>query len=340
MSASSAVHPFDVAALRAKSIRRSNRQTSKQTILPPAARKALFVLCVVLCATPYLSAPIALLGGFLFTFLLGHPFPKLSGKATGLLLKASVVGLGFGMNVHSALQVGREGLWLTIASISTVLILGYAIGRWLHMRRKMSHLVASGTAICGGSAIAAVAPAVKANEKETSVSLGVVFLLNSLALLLFPILGHWLGLTQHQFGLWSAIAIHDTSSVVGASSAYGAEALNVATTVKLARALWIIPVSLLSALLFRSSGKKISIPWFIGFFIIAMLMNSYLPFVSVFNTQVVAISKAALVVTLFLIGSSLSVEKIRSVGFRPLVLGILLWIVVSVGSLLAILYLG
>ena len=335
MSASSAVHPFDVAALRAKSIRRSNRQTSKQTILPPAARKALFVLCVVLCATPYLSAPIALLGGFLFTFLLGHPFPKLSGKATGLLLKASVVGLGFGMNVHSALQVGREGLWLTIASISTVLILGYVIGRWLHMRRKMSHLVASGTAICGGSAIA-----VKANEKETSVSLGVVFLLNSLALLLFPILGHWLGLTQHQFGLWSAIAIHDTSSVVGASSAYGAEALNVATTVKLARALWIIPVSLLSALLFRSSGKKISIPWFIGFFIIAMLMNSYLPFVSVFNTQVVAISKAALVVTLFLIGSSLSVEKIRSVGFRPLVLGILLWIVVSVGSLFAILYLG
>ena len=191
MSASSAVHPFDVAALRAKSIRRSNRQTSKQTILPPAARKALFVLCVVLCATPYLSAPIALLGGFLFTFLLGHPFPKLSGKATGLLLKASVVGLGFGMNVHSALQVGREGLWLTIASISTVLILGYVIGRWLHMRRKMSHLVASGTAICGGSAIAAVAPAVKANEKETSVSLGVVFLLVSSAA--FPDFGTLVG---------------------------------------------------------------------------------------------------------------------------------------------------
>ncbi|MFR4026574.1 MAG: YeiH family protein [Alistipes indistinctus] len=279
-------------------------------------------------------------GGFLFTFLLGHPFPKLSGKATGMLLKASVVGLGFGMNIHSALQVGREGLWLTIASISTVLVLGYVIGRWFHMRRKMSHLVASGTAICGGSAIAAVAPAVKANEKETSVSLGVVFLLNSVALLLFPLLGHWLGLTQHQFGLWSAIAIHDTSSVVGASSAYGSEALNVATTVKLARALWIIPVSLLSALLFRSSGKKVSIPWFIGFFIVAMLLNSYLPFVGMFNTQLITVSKAALVVTLFLIGSSLSVEKIRAVGFKPLLLGVLLWAVVSVGSLLAILYLG
>ena len=200
-------------------------------------------------------------------------------------------------NIHSALQVGREGLWLTIASISTVLVLGYVIGRWFHMRRKMSHLVASGTAICGGSAIAAVAPAVKANEKETSVSLGVVFLLNSVALLLFPLLGHWLGLTQHQFGLWSAIAIHDTSSVVGASSAYGSEALNVATTVKLARALWIIPVSLLSALLFRSSGKKVSIPWFIGFFIVAMLLNSYLPFVGMFNTQLVTVSKACLLYT-------------------------------------------
>ena len=340
MSANSAVLTSNVAALRAKSTKRSAQQAAKQKILPPAARKALFFFCIVLCATPYLSAPVALLGGFLFTFLLGHPFPKLSGKATGMLLKASVVGLGFGMNIHSALQVGREGLWLTIASISTVLVLGYVIGRWFHMRRKMSHLVASGTAICGGSAIAAVAPAVKANEKETSVSLGVVFLLNSVALLLFPLLGHWLGLTQHQFGLWSAIAIHDTSSVVGASSAYGSEALNVATTVKLARALWIIPVSLLSALLFRSSGKKVSIPWFIGFFIVAMLLNSYLPFVGMFNTQLVTVSKAALVVTLFLIGSSLSVEKIRAVGFKPLLLGVLLWSVVSVGSLLAILYLG
>ena len=242
------------------------------------------------------------------------------------------------MNIHSALQVGRRDFGLRSLLISTVLVPGYVIGRWFHARkcRIWSHRGPQSA----GSAIAAVAPAVKANEKRDSVSLGVVFLLNSVALLLFPLLGHWLGLTQHQFGLWSAIAIHDTSSVVGASSAYGSEALNVATTVKLARALWIIPVSLLSALLFRSSGKKVSIPWFIGFFIVAMLLNSYLPFVGMFNTQLVTVSKAALVVTLFLIGSSLSVEKIRAVGFKPLLLGVLLWAVVSVGSLLAILYLG
>ncbi len=304
-----------------------------------AVLKACFILCIALCATPYVSAPIALVGGFLFSWFWGHPFAKLNHKATGLLLKVSVVGLGFGMNVHSALQVGREGLELTVVSIALLLTLGYFVGRWLRMPRKSSHLVASGTAICGGSAIAAVAPAVDASEKEISVSLGVVFLLNSVALILFPAIGHLLGLTQHQFGMWSAIAIHDTSSVVGAASAYGSEALEVATTVKLARALWIIPVSLLSALLFRSKGKKISIPWFIGFFILAMLANSYLPFVDDFNTAVVTVSKAALVVTLFLIGAGLSVSKIREVGFKPLLLGVTLWVAISVLSLVAICHL-
>ena len=185
-----------------------------------------FILALVFCATPYVSAPIALVGGFLFTLFFGHPYAKLNHKATNILLKASVVGLGFGMNVQSALQVGREGLGLTVASITTVLILGYLVGGWLKMPRKSSHLVASGTAICGGSAIAAVAPAVNASEKEISVSLGVVFLLNAVALVVFPFIGHLLGLSQHQFGLWSAIAIHDTSSVVGAASAYGNAALD------------------------------------------------------------------------------------------------------------------
>ncbi len=309
----------------------------KDTPKREALVKAGFIVAIVLCATPYVSAPIALAGGFLFTLLFGHPFARLNHKATNILLKASVVGLGFGMNVHSALNVGREGLGLTIASIATVLTLGFIVGRWFHMQRKASHLVASGTAICGGSAIAAVAPAVNASEQETSVSLGVVFLLNAVALLLFPFLGHLLGLTQHQFGLWSAIAIHDTSSVVGAASAYGNEALEVATTVKLARALWIIPVSLLSAILFKSKGKKVSIPWFIFFFILAMLANSYLPFVSGFGPTITHISKAALVVTLFLIGAGLSVEKIKAVGWKPLALGIILWVTVSVLSLLVIL---
>ena len=200
---------------------------SKKTV----AVKAGFIIAIVLCATPYVSAPIALVGGFLFTLFFGHPFEKLNHKATNLLLKASVVGLGFGMNLDSALAAGRDGFWLTVCSITLVLTLGYFIGKRLGMPRRTSHLVASGTAICGGSAIAAVAPAVNASEKEMSVSLGVVFLLNAIALVVFPFIGHLLGLTQHQFGLWSAIAIHDTSSVVGAASAYGDEALMVATAV-------------------------------------------------------------------------------------------------------------
>lgn len=321
-------------------------QTQTQTIERPGnskktvAIKAGFILAIVLCATPYVSAPIALVGGFLFTLFFGHPFEKLNHKATNLLLKASVVGLGFGMNLDSALAAGRDGFWLTVCSITLVLTLGYFIGKRLGMPRRTSHLVASGTAICGGSAIAAVAPAVNASEKEMSVSLGVVFLLNAIALVVFPFIGHLLGLTQHQFGLWSAIAIHDTSSVVGAASAYGDEALMVATTVKLARALWIIPISLLSAVLFKSSGKKISIPWFIFFFILAMLANTYLPFVSTFGPAINSISKTALVVTLFLIGAGLSVEKIKSVGWKPLILGIILWVVVSVLSLIAIVNIG
>lgn len=298
--------------------------------------KVLFVIALVLCATPFVSAPVALVGGFLFTFFLGHPFPNMGNKATSLLLKASVVGLGFGMNAHAALQVGKEGFLLTVCSITLVLTLGYFIGRWLKIPTKLSHLTASGTAICGGSAIAAVAPAVNANEKEVSMSLGVVFFLNSVALILFPVLGHLFGLTEHQFGLWSAIAIHDTSSVVGAASAYGEEALKVATTVKLARALWIIPVSLLSVFLFKSKGKKISIPWFIFFFVAAMILNTYFPLP--INGYVFDLSKALLVVTLFLIGSSLSIASIKEVGLKPLLLGVVLWIVVSILSLLAILY--
>lgn len=309
-----------------------DKKTTKREVIT----KAGFILAIVLCATPYVTAPIALVGGFLFTLFFGHPFAKLNHKATNVLLKASVVGLGFGMNVESAMSVGREGFGLTVASITLVLTLGYVVGGWLKMPRKASHLVASGTAICGGSAIAAVAPAVNANEKEISVSLGVVFLLNAIALVLFPFVGHLLGLSQHQFGMWSAIAIHDTSSVVGAASAYGSEALQVATTVKLARALWIIPVSLLSAFLFKSKGKKITIPWFILFFILAMLANSYLPFVSSFAPAITSISKAALVVTLFLIGAGLSIEKIKSVGWKPLILGVVLWFTVSVLSLVVI----
>lgn len=298
----------------------------------------IILLCGVIVLSFYstVAAPIALVAGFLFVCLFGNPFHKYMGKLTKYLLQISVVGLGFGMNVHSALSAGKEGFWITITSIVLVLGLGYFFGKMLKMPRKVSHLVASGTAICGGSAIAAVAPAVKADENEMSMSLGVVFLLNAIALILFPVIGHMLGMSQHDFGTWCAIAIHDTSSVVGAASAYGEEALMVATTVKLARALWIIPISLISALMFKSGNNKISIPWFIFIFILAMLANSYLPLGKV-SGYVFDGSKSLLVATLFLIGSNLSIKKMREVGIKPLILGVMLWVVVGVYSLAIIL---
>ena len=303
-------------------------------------KRALFIIAAAACLTPWASAPLALIGGFAFAQMFGNPFARVTGKATGWLLKASVVGLGFGMNIHTALEVGREGLWLTAGSIVLVLILGYVIGGRLGMPRRVSHLIASGTAICGGSAIAAVGPAVRASAQEMSVALGVVFFLNAVALLVFPPIGHMLGLSQFQFGMWCAIAIHDTSSVVGAASAYGKEALLVAATVKLARALWIIPLSLLSAYFFKSRGTKITVPLFILFFILAMLANSWLPLPAAFTGGIVAASKASLVVCLFLIGASLSLETIRSVGWKPLALGLSLWAAIGALALFAVLRMG
>jgi uncharacterized integral membrane protein (TIGR00698 family) len=233
-------------------------------------RKVIFVAGVALCLTPFISPAIALVMGLLVAQIIGHPYLHLNHKATHLL-QISVVGLGFGMNVQSALQAGKEGVLFTIASISGTLILGYFMGKWFSIEKKTSYLISAGTAICGGSAIAAISPVIKAEEKQISIALGCVFILNSIALLLFPVIGHYLNLSQTQFGLWCAIAIHDTSSVVGAASKYGPHALEVATTVKLARALWIIPVSLISAFIFKNNSRKISIPYFIGLFILAMM---------------------------------------------------------------------
>ena len=299
-------------------------------------RIAILVLAIVACTTPFVNPPIALVLGFLFSQFIGHPFIHKNHKATNILLKASVVGLGFGMNFQNAIHAGHDGFLLTIASISITLTLGYLIGRSLKVSRKASHLVASGTAICGGSAIAAVGPMLDASEKDMSVALGTVFLLNSIALLIFPPIGHYFKLTQYQFGLWAAIAIHDTSSVVGAASIYGKEALQTATTVKLARALWIIPVAMLTAFIFKSENKKIKMPWFIGLFILAMLFNSYFSNFGYYFNFISNISKTGLTVTLFLIGAGLSVDKIKSVGWKPLALGIMLWLFISVVSLVTI----
>lgn len=299
--------------------------------------KVLFILCMVLCILGYVNSPVALVGGFLFTYFLGHPFLTLNSKSVNWLLKIAVVGLGFGMNLKETLSAGKEGFLLTVFSIAITLILGYFLGRLLKMNRKTSHLISSGTAICGGSAIAAVSPIINASEKDISISLGVIFLLNSIALIIFPPIGHLLELNQHQFGLWCAIAIHDTSSVVGAAYTFGEEALKVATTVKLARALWIIPLSLLSVFLFKGKGKSVKIPYFIFLFILAIILNSYLAIPEVLTNGITSISKSLLVLTLFLIGAGLSLEKIKSAGWKPMILGVSLWIFISIASILVIL---
>lgn len=300
-------------------------------------RKIIFITAGAFCLMPFMSPPLALLLGLILAQLMEHPYTELNHKATNLLLKVSVVGLGFGMNVFTAMKVGKEGVIFTIASITGVLILGYVLGKIFKIERKTSFLISAGTAICGGSAIAALSPVMKAEEKDISVSLGIIFILNSLALFLFPILGHAFGLSQSQFGMWCAIAIHDTSSVVGAASKYGEEALQIATTVKLARALWIVPLAFGTAFAFKSDRCKVQLPYFIGLFILAMLANTFLPFVSAWSSYIVSIAKAGLTLTLFLIGSGLSFKVIRVVGIQPFLQGLILWFAISAASLWAIL---
>ena len=305
--------------------------------------KALFTILIVICLSPYGSAPIALALGLLLAFTFGNPFPQLEGKPTKYLLQTSVVLLGFGMNLSSVYKAGKDGTLFTIATIFGTLILGHFVGKLLKVSRKTSTLISSGTAICGGSAIAAIAPAIDAESDEISVSLGTIFVLNSVALFLFPIIGHYLALTQNQFGIWSAIAIHDTSSVVGASSAYGPEALIIATTVKLARALWIAPVALLFAFIYRKQNSErktgVVIPWFIVLFLAATAIRTYAPssiLPSLFDS-LVNIAKTGMTLTLFLIGASLSRKTLKSVGAMPLIQGVVLWIVISIVSLWAVL---
>lgn len=290
-----------------------------------------------LCLTPWISPPVALALGLGLAQTVGNPFAARTKALTHQLLQLSVVGLGFGMNAHVAVQAGRAGFLFTVVSIGGTLALGYLVGGWLGLGRHVTHLIACGTAICGGSAIAAVGPVLHAQDEEMSVALGTVFVLNAVALFAFPPIGHLLALTQNQFGLWCALAIHDTSSVVGAAAAYGNQALAVATTVKLARALWIIPVALGTALAFRQRGVKITIPYFILGFVLAMLLNTYVPAAAALGPAITRLAKTGLTVTLFFIGAGLSAQVVRAVGVRPYVLGTVLWLVVSTVSLWVIL---
>jgi uncharacterized integral membrane protein (TIGR00698 family) len=296
------------------------------------AAKILFVLALVLSLTGILSPPVALLLGILFGLLSTHPYAQPSRTASRILLQVSVVALGFGMNLFEVLKAGRSGFIYTALGISFAFLAGTALARLLAVRGNTSLLITTGTAICGGSAIAAIGPIVQANEEEMAVSLGTVFILNSAALLIFPPIGNALHLSQSQFGIWAALAIHDTSSVVGAATKYGPQALVVGTTVKLARALWIVPLALVMAAVKRHRAQ-IQFPWFILFFLFAALLNTYLPAQQSATKTFFTLGRFGLTATLFLIGTGISRRTLEEVGWRPLLQGVLLWLAVGLTSL-------
>ena len=300
------------------------------------ARKAVFILIFAACFTGFLSPPVALTLGILFGLIVSNPLPQESRTGSRLLLQISVVALGFGMNLHEVLKAGRNGFLYTALGICFAFLVGLGLAKLLRVCGNCGPLITAGTAICGGSAIAAVGPVLHADAEEMAVSLGTVFVLNSIALLIFPPLGHLLKLSQPQFGLWAALAIHDTSSVVGAASRYGADSLVIGTTVKLARALWIVPLALAIAAVKRSKSK-IHFPWFILFFCLAAVLSTYLPAFATYSHALFQVGRLGLTATLFLIGSGISRETIRQVGWRPMALGILLWIIVGTTSLYGIL---
>lgn len=297
-------------------------------------RTIVYLLCLV--GALWLKPAVALFMGIAIALTIGAPYAKFNKKCSKYLLQMAVVGLGFGMNAHSAIAAGKEGMMFTIVSVVGVMIVGVVLGRVLKVNPKNAYLISSGTAICGGSAIAAVAPIIDADDNDTSLALATIFILNAVALFIFPPIGQALGLTQQQFGTWAAIAIHDTSSVVGAGAAYGQQALEVATTIKLTRALWIFPLALVSILVFRSKGKRVAIPWFIFLFIGAMILNTYAPLPEWLTSGLVTASRKALSVTLFMIGCGLSLGAIKKVGAKPLILGIVLWAIISVATLLVV----
>ncbi len=315
----------------------------------PRVRQGIYLVAAIACLLPWVSVGIALAGGVILAMLLENPFAKASRKTSKWLLQACVVLLGFGMDLNVVLHAGATGATFAAGSITVTLLLGYALGRLLKIDGRTSSLISTGTAICGGSAIAAVGSIIGAAEAEMAVAMGTVFMLNAVALYLFPVLGHLLHLTQHQFGTWAGVAIHDVSSVVGASSVYGQMALETATAVKLSRALWIVPVSLGVALAMRHKAAhtraatndgavqkragKLKLPWFIGLFVLASVARSIIPGVVTIAPALVAISKAGLALTLFLIGASLSRATLASVGWRAMVQGVTLWIVVSIATL-------
>jgi uncharacterized integral membrane protein (TIGR00698 family) len=296
------------------------------------AAKIIFILALILCLSSWISPPVALSLGIIFGLSVRHPYSQFSRNAARILLQVSVVALGFGMNLHEVVRAGHSGFIYTALGISFSLMVGLALGKFLRIGGNASYLITAGTAICGGSAIAAIGPILHADDEEMAVSLGTVFILNSVALLTFPPIGNILHLTQSQFGLWAALAIHDTSSVVGAAAKYGAQALVVGTTVKLARALWIVPLALATAAV-KHSKTRVQLPWFILFFCLGAVVNTYVPAFGNFDRWASNAGRLGLTATLFLIGTGISVATLKSVGWRPLLQGVLLWIIVAMATL-------
>ena len=334
-------------------------------VLPLPMRQALFIVAAAFCLTPWASPAVALALGMALALTHENPYHHVGKHAAKLLLQFCVVMLGFGMNLAVVLQAGKSGALFAVGSIAGTLILGYFAGRWLKINTKTSALISAGTAICGGSAIAAVGSVIGAAEGEMTVAMGTVFLLNAVALYVFPILGHVLGLSQTQYGIWCGVAIHDISSVVGAASRYGLPALQTATAVKLSRALWIVPVAIAAALAFRQQSPeappvraagladttvgfdpnqtpskaqgKLQVPWFIGLFLLASVARSFVPGVAGASPVLSHIATVGLTLTLFLIGAGISRKTLQTVGWKPMAQGILLWLFISAGSLFVIL---
>lgn len=304
--------------------------------LQPRYRKALFLTLALICFLPAVNSPTALILGFMLANVIGVPQDWQLGAATKKLLSLSIICLGFGIPFSQAQQVTLNNLPLILGSIIATIVIGTLLAKLFKLERNTGHLIACGTAICGGSAIAAVAPAINAKNDQTALALACVFVLNSIALFIFPLIGHMLDLSQHQFGVWSAIAIHDTSSVVGAASAYGEEALKTATTIKLARALWIVPVAALSAMWFGGE-RKLKVPAFIVYYCLAIAISSLLPQGQLLYDGLFIAGKRLLIVCLFLVGCGITISKLRTHSTRPLVSATLLWIAIACGSLSVVL---
>ncbi|MDF5726220.1 MAG: putative sulfate exporter family transporter [Rhizonema sp. PD37] len=304
-------------------------------------RQIVFLLAAIFCLTPWASPPVALMLGIILALTHENPFHRISRPAAKYLLEASVIMLGFGMNLAVVLKAGSSGAMFAVGSITATFVLGYFLGKWLKIPIKASALISAGTAICGGSAIAAVSSVINAAESEISVAMGTVFVLNAVALFVFPLIGHVLHLTQTQFGTWSGVAIHDISSVVGAASHYGHSALYTATAVKLSRALWIVPISIAASYIFQRQHKqsgetvahKTQVPWFIGLFLLASVARTFIPQVSTWSPVVTHVSETGLTLTLFLIGAGLSRRMLKAVGWKPMVQAVVLWIFISATSL-------